>query len=202
MIVLGLTGSIGMGKSTTADLFRQCGVPVFDADQCVHALYQGPAVEVIAAAFPGVVIGAGIDRLALGARVLSNSSEIARLEAIIHPMVRARRLAFLNEARAAKERVAVLDMPLLFETGGEAETDGTVVVSAPADVQRVRVLSRPGMSEEKLAAILARQSPDALKRLKAHFIVDTDRGLPAAKRQVKAILVALAACERGDHATV
>jgi len=198
MIILGLTGSIGMGKSTTAEMFRRYGVPVFDSDRCVHDLYEGEAVEPIESAFPGVVGHSGIDRLELGTRVLGSPSEMARLEAIIHPMVVARRKTFLKAAREAKARVVVLDIPLLFETGAETEMDAVVVVSAPADIQRARVLSRPAMSEAKLASILLRQRSDQVKRRNAHFIVDTSRGLAPAHRQVNAILMALAACDHGQ----
>lgn len=198
MMILGLTGSIGMGKSTTAEMFRRNGVPVFDADQCVHDLYQKEAVELIDAAFPGVASSSGIDRLALGVRVMTNPNEMARLEAIIHPMVRARRQVFLKATREARTRLAVLDIPLLFETGAETEVDAVVVVSAPADVQRARVLSRPAMNEAKLAAILARQRSDKAKRRSAHFIVDTSWGLAEASRQVNAIIKALAGCDHGD----
>jgi len=191
--VLGLTGSIGMGKSTTAGLFRALGVPVHDADAAVHALYRGAAAPLVEAAFPGTVREGVVDRRALGARVLGDPAALARLEAIVHPLVRAEEEAFLARAAAAGARLAVLDIPLLLESGGERRCDAVAVVTAPPDVQRARVLARPGMSEEALAAILARQVPDAEKRKKAHFLVDTSRGVPAAARQVRDIVCALAA---------
>jgi dephospho-CoA kinase len=191
--VLGLTGSIGMGKSTTAGLFRALGVPVHDADAAVHALYRGAAAPLVEAAFPGTVREGVVDRRALGARVLGDPAALARLEAIVHPLVRAEEEAFLARAAAAGARLAVLDIPLLLESGGERRCDAVAVVTAPPDVQRARVLARPGMSEEALAAILARQVPDAEKRKKAHFLVDTSRGVPAAARQVRDIVRALAA---------
>ncbi len=191
--VLGLTGSIGMGKSTTAGLFRALGVPVHDADAAVHALYRGAAAPLVEAAFPGTVREGVVDRRALGARVLGDPAALARLEAIVHPLVRAEEEAFLARAAAAGARLAVLDIPLLLESGGERRCDAVAVVTAPADVQRARVLARPGISEEALAAILARQVPDAEKRKKAHFLVDTSRGVPAAARQVRDIVRALAA---------
>lgn len=192
MIVLGLTGSIGMGKSTTAAMFAARGVPVYEADAAVHRLYRGAAVPLVEAAFPGTTRDGAVDREALSAAVLGRPEAIARLEAIVHPLVRAEEEAFLAAARRDGRRVAVLDIPLLFETGGEARVDAVAVVSADAEVQRHRVLARPGMTAEKLAAILARQMPDAEKRRRAHFIVDTGRGLAAAERQVDGILRALA----------
>lgn len=193
--VLGLTGSIGMGKSTTAGLFREFGCPVHDADAQVHALYRGEAAPLIEAAFPGTTREGVVDRAALGRIVVGDREAIARLEAIVHPLVRARRDAFLAEVRAARAPVAVLDVPLLFETGGEASCDAVVVASAPAEVQKERVLGRDGMTEDRFRDLLARQVPDAEKRARAHFIVDTSRGLPAARRQVGDILRALAGRE-------
>ena len=193
MLRLGLTGSIGMGKSATAGMFRAAGVPVFDADAAVHALYEGRAAPLIDAAFPGVLDGGRVDRTRLSARVVGDVEAIRRLEAIVHPLVREERTRFLAEADAAGARLAVLDIPLLFETGGEAALDATVVVSAPADVQRARVLARPGMTDEKLAGILARQMPDAEKRRRAHFLVDTGRGFAFAEAQVRAVIRALSA---------
>ena len=192
MIILGLTGSIGMGKSTTAEMFRAAGVPVHDADATVHALYRGPAVPLIEAAFPGTTREGEVDRPALGARVFGQPGEIARLEAIVHPLVKAAEQEFLRDARAAGAPVVVLDIPLLFETGGESRVDHVVVVSAPEDVQRHRVLSRPGMTAERLDQILARQMPDAEKRRRADFIVDTSRGLDPARMQVAGILARFA----------
>lgn len=188
MIVLGLTGSIGMGKSTTAGFFRAAGVPVHDADATVHALYSGAAVAPVEAAFPGVVRAGHIDRAALGARVLGDEAAVRRLEAIVHPLVRAAEVDFLEKARSSGARVVVLDIPLLFETGGDARVDAVVTVTAPAEVQRARVLARDGMSETRFEQILARQLPDAEKRRRSHFLVDTGRGLEPARRQVEAIL--------------
>lgn len=191
MIRLGLTGSIGMGKSATAGMFRAAGIPVHDADATVHALYRGAAVAPIEAAFPGATRDGAVDRTALAARVLGDDAAVKRLEAIVHPLVRAAETAFLEKARVEGRRIVVLDIPLLFETGGEARVDAIVTVSAPAEIQRARVLARPGMTEEKFAQILARQIPDADKRRRSHFIVDSAHGLAAAARQVDAVLRAL-----------
>ena len=198
--VLGLTGSIGMGKSTTADLFRRAGAAVHDADAAVHALYAGEAVPLIEAAFPGATKDSAVDRTALGPMVIGKPEAMARLEAIVHPLVTKAREAFLDRARATGAPIAVLDVPLLLETGCERICDAVCVVSAPAEVQRARVLARPGMTEEKLAGILARQMPDAEKRRRAHFVVDTSRGVPSARRQVGDIVRALAGREgRAAH---
>ncbi|MBZ9920422.1 MULTISPECIES: dephospho-CoA kinase [unclassified Mesorhizobium] len=191
MIVLGLTGSIGMGKSTTAKMFAEAGIPVHDSDETVHRLYAGKAAPLVEAAFPGTTGAGGVDRAKLGARVLGDAAALKRLEAIIHPMVRADADAFLARNRAAGAPLAVLDIPLLFETGGRDRVDKVVVVTAPAEVQRQRVLARPGMSEEKLASILASQVPDAQKRRQADFVIDTSRGLDAARAEVKAIIADL-----------
>lgn len=191
MWILGLTGSIGMGKSATAAMFRSFGVPVHDADAAVHMLYRGAAVEPVEAAFPGVVRDGVVDRAALGARVLGDAAAMARLEAIVHPLVGAQELEFLARARGRGARAVVLDIPLLFETGGSRRTHAVVVVSAPAEVQRGRVLDRPGMTQDKFHAILAKQMPDAEKRRRAHFIVDTGRGFEAARHQVAGVLRAL-----------
>ena len=191
MFRLGLTGSIGMGKSATAQMFRAAGVPVFDADAAVHALYEGRAAPLIDAAFPGVVEGGRVDRARLSGRVVGKADAIRQLESIVHPLVREERARFMDEARAAGMRLVVFDIPLLFETGGEAGVDATVVVSAPPEIQRARVLERPGMTEEKLDGILARQLPDAEKRRRAHFVVDTGRGFAFAEAQVRDILRAL-----------
>lgn len=191
MIVLGLTGSIGMGKSTTAKMFAEAGVPVHDSDEAVHRLYAGAAAPLVEAAFPGTTVGGVVDRAKLGARVLGDAAALKRLEAIIHPLVRADADAFLARHRNAGESIAVLDIPLLFETGGRGRVDKVVVVTAPAEVQRQRVLARPGMSEEKLAAILAKQVPDEEKRRLADFVVDTSQGMDAARAQVKAIVAEL-----------
>ncbi len=191
MLRLGLTGSIGMGKSTTAAMFRAAGVPVHDADAAVHRLYAGKAVPLVEEAFPGVTKDGRIDRTLLGARVLGDGAAMKRLEAIVHPLVREAEDAFLREA-ARTSAVAVLDIPLLFETGGEVRADAIVVVTADAETQRQRVLARPGMSEERFRQILARQMPDAEKRRRAHFLVDSSRGLESARRQVRDILRAVA----------
>ncbi|MGL4242619.1 MAG: dephospho-CoA kinase [Beijerinckiaceae bacterium] len=196
MIVLGLTGSIGMGKSTTAAMFRELWTPVHDSDAAVHRLYAGRAAPLVEAAFPGVVVDGIVDRKALGDRVLGKPEEMRRLEAIVHPLVREEEEAFRSSARAARAAVAVLDIPLLFETGGERRVDAVVVVTAPPDVQRARVLARPGMTPERFAAILAKQTPDAEKRRRAHFVVDSSHGIASARRQVSDILRALA-CAQG-----
>ncbi|KQU52285.1 dephospho-CoA kinase [Bosea sp. Leaf344] len=190
--ILGLTGSIGMGKSTTADMFRRSGVPVHDADHCVHQLYRGRAVPLIEAEFPGTVAAGAVDRTRLSAAVLGRPDALKRLEAIIHPLVREAEEAFVARCRSAGLGLAVLDIPLLFETGGQARCDAVLVVTAPAAIQAERVLRRPEMTPEKLAAILARQMPDAEKRRRAHFLVDTSRGLVEAQRQLGSILRALA----------
>ncbi|WP_095083880.1 dephospho-CoA kinase [Mesorhizobium sophorae] len=191
MIVLGLTGSIGMGKSTTARMFAEAGVPVHDSDEAVHRLYAGKAAPLVEAAFPGTTDAGVVDRAKLGARVLGDASALKRLEAIIHPLVRADADAFLARNRAAGAPLAVLDIPLLFETGGRNRVDKVVVVTAAAEVQRQRVLARPGMTEEKLASILAKQVPDADKRRQADFIIDTGQGMDAARAAVKAIVADL-----------
>ncbi|TPJ33847.1 dephospho-CoA kinase [Mesorhizobium sp. B2-5-4] len=188
MIVLGLTGSIGMGKSTTAKMFAEAGVPVHDSDETVHRLYAGKAAPLVEAAFPGTTVDGSVDRAKLAARVLGDAAALKKLEAIIHPLVRADADAFLARHRNAGESIAVLDIPLLFETGGRGRVDKVVVVTAPAEVQRQRVLARPGMSEEKLASILAKQVPDAEKRRLADFVIDTGEGLEAARAAVAAII--------------
>ncbi|QND67787.1 dephospho-CoA kinase [Mesorhizobium loti] len=188
MIVLGLTGSIGMGKSTTARMFAEAGVPVHDSDEAVHRLYAGKAAPLVEAAFPGTTFAGVVDRTKLGARVLGDAAALKRLEAIIHPLVRAGADAFLDKHRTAGESIAVLDIPLLFETGGRNRVDKVVVVTAPAEIQRERVLARPGMTVAKLDSILAKQVPDAEKRRQADFIVDTGKGLDAARAQVNAII--------------
>jgi dephospho-CoA kinase len=190
--VLGLTGSIGMGKSASAAMFRARGVPVHDADAAVHALYRGEAAALIEAAFPGTVIDGVVERAKLGALVLGQPSELKRLEDIVHPLVRRAEQAFLAAAVRGGHPVAVLDVPLLLETGGEARCDAVLVVTASVEVQRTRVMARPGMTEAALAAILAKQMPDAEKRRRAHFVVDTGYGYPHAEAQICAILRALA----------
>ncbi|MGP0094847.1 MAG: dephospho-CoA kinase [Xanthobacteraceae bacterium] len=192
MFVLGLTGSIGMGKTTTAEFFAQAGVPVYDADKAVHELYEGEAAPLIEAAFPGTTRDGKVDREALAARVLNNPDALRKLESIVHPLVRAVECRFLDQAQASGAPVVVLDIPLLFETRGEKETDAVVVVSAPAEVQQVRAMQRPGMTEQKLEAILRQQMPDAEKRRRADFLVDTSQGFAAARAQVHAILDAVA----------
>ncbi|CDX13570.1 Dephospho-CoA kinase [Mesorhizobium sp. ORS 3324] len=188
MIVLGLTGSIGMGKSTTAKMFADAGVPVHDSDETVHRLYAGKAAPLVEAAFPGTTKAGVVDRARLGEKVLGDPAALEKLEAIIHPLVRADADAFLARHRAAGAPIAVLDIPLLFETGGRNRVDKVVVVTAPAEIQRARVLDRPGMSQEKFASILARQVPDAEKRRQADFIVDTGQGFDAARAAVAAIV--------------
>ncbi|BBF94562.1 dephospho-CoA kinase [Blastochloris tepida] len=177
-----------MGKSATAAMFVEAGVPVHDADAAVHRLYREAAVPAIEARFPGTTSAAGVDRVALAARVLDNPVALADLERIIHPLVRADAEAFVAQARQAGRRIVVLDIPLLFETGGEARVDAVVVVTAPEVVQRDRVLGREGMTAAKFAAILSKQMPDAEKRRRAHFLVDTSRGFAAARTQVHGIL--------------
>ena len=188
MIVLGLTGSIGMGKSTTAKLFAEAGVPVHDSDETVHRLYAGAAAPLVEAEFPGTVVDGVVDRAALAKQVVSNPEAIRRLEAIVHPLVRTDADAFLTRNRTAGAPLVVLDIPLLFETNGTDRVDRIAVVSAPADVQRERVLSRPGMTPEKFEAILERQTPDEEKRRRADFVIDSSRGIEAAREQVNAII--------------
>ena len=192
MFILGLTGSLGMGKSTTARLFAEEGVPVHDADAVVHRLYEGEAAAAIEAAFPGTTADGKVDREELAARVLGDRVALKRLEAIVHPLVQQAEQRLLAEAEARGEKVAVLDIPLLFETGGEERVDAVVVVSAPPEVQRSRALERPGMTVDKLDAILAKQMPDEEKRRRADFVVDTSRGFEAARAEVRAILKAIA----------
>jgi len=191
MIVIGLTGSIGMGKSTIAQRFRDIGVPVCDADAIVHELYDGPAVAPIEAAFPGSTSGGRVDRVKLGQAVLGDAHGLKRLESIVHPLVQAEERAFLRKAFEEGATMAVLEIPLLFETGGDARVDVTVVVSAPAKVQRERVLQRPRMTSAKLDAILARQMADADKRRRADFVVDTGGSIEESHAQVDAIVEAL-----------
>jgi dephospho-CoA kinase len=192
MFVLGLTGSIGMGKSTAAAMFRAEGIAVHDADAVVHALYRGEAAPVIEAAFPGTIRDGVVDRALLGALVLDDPAALARIEAIMHPLVASSRDAFLTEAEKKGARLVVLDVPLLFETGGDRRVDAVVLVTAPEAVQKERVSLRPGMTPERLAVILARQMPDVEKRAGAHFIIDTGGKFDATARQVRAILRALA----------
>ena len=191
MFVLGLTGSIGMGKSVTASFFREAGVPVHDSDAVVHRLYEGEAVAPVEAAFPGVTVEGKIDRGKLAERVVGRPEAIKQLESIVHPLVRAVSDRFVSDNEARGARVIVLDIPLLFETGGESKVDAVVVASAPAEMQRARMLER-GIPEDRLDALLARQMPDAEKRRRADFVVDTSRGIEPAREQVKAILAAVA----------
>ncbi|MGV2066152.1 dephospho-CoA kinase [Agrobacterium sp. 22-226-1] len=196
MIVIGLTGSIGMGKTTTAKLFAGEGVPVLDSDEVVHGLYRAEAVPLIEAAFPGTTVSGTVDRQKLGEVLRQNPANFSRLEEIVHPLVRGRQEAFLEQARKEDRQFALLDIPLLFETGAESRVDKVVVVSCAPEIQRERVLSRPGMTEEKFEMILARQMPDAEKRRRADFIVDSGNGVEAARDQVREILQKLAAESR------
>jgi dephospho-CoA kinase len=191
MFIIGLTGSIAMGKSTTARLFAEAGVPVHDADAAVHRLYEGEAVAAIEAAFPGTTRDGKVDRTALGQRVLGDAPALRRLESIVHPLVREAGNRFLKEAEASGAKVVVLDIPLLFETGGDSRVDAVVVVSAPPEMQRARALER-GVSPERLEALLARQVPDQEKRRRADFVVDSSQGIEHARAQVDAILAAVA----------
>lgn len=193
MRVIGLTGSIGMGKSTTAAMFAARGVPVHDADVAVHRLYEGRAVAPVEAAFPGVVVDGTVDRRLLSERVLGNPEALAELEAIVHPLVRASEVEFLEKSRAAGRSLVVVDVPLLFESGQAERADLVVLATADPEIQRERVLARPGMTAQKFESVLARQLPDREKRRRAHFLVDTGPGFAAAERQVAAILRALAA---------
>ena len=191
MIVLGLTGSIGMGKSTAARMFAEAGVPVHDSDEAVHRLYAGAAAPLVEAAFPGTTVDGVVDRARLGPRVLGDPAALKKLEAIVHPLVRADTDAFLARHRAAGAPLAVLDIPLLFETGGRERVDRVVVVSAPADIQRERVLARPGMTAEKFEQILARQVPDAEKRRLADFVIDTGHSFEQTRAAIAAVVAEL-----------
>jgi len=193
MIVVGLTGSIGMGKSTVTAMFADAGVATWDADSAVHRLYAkgGAAVAPVTEEFPGAAKDGAIDREALGALVLGDPARLKALEAIVHPLVAADRVAFLEAARTRGEKLAVLDIPLLFETGAEASFDAVVVVSAPYKEQRARVLARPGMSAEKFEAILAKQVPDAEKRAQADYVIDTDRTLEETREEVETVIADL-----------
>jgi len=199
--LVGLTGSIGMGKTETARLFAELGIPVYDADAAVHRLYEpgGAAVPEIANAFPGCVVDSRVDRAALAKAVAAEPGGLQRLEAIVHPLVAKEQRAFLDKAAGDGAEMAVLDIPLLFETGAHARMDAVVVVTAPAHVQRARVLERPGMTEEKLDHILARQMPDAEKRAQAHFVVETGKGFDHARAQVKDIVAALHVGRLKEH---
>jgi len=199
MFILGLTGSLGMGKSATAKMFAEEGVPVHDADATVHKLYDGAAASPIEAAFPGSTADGKVDRVKLAQRVLGDKSALKKLEQIVHPLVREDEKAFLAQAKRDGATVVVLDIPLLFETGGEKRCDAVVVVSAPAETQRARVFERPGMSIEKFEALLAKQMPDAEKRARADFIVDTSQGFDHACAQVRDILKSVAKMPRRRH---
>lgn len=200
MLVIGLTGSIGMGKSTVARRFASSGIAVFDADAVVHELYEGEAVQAIEGAFPGATHDGQIDRARLAELLKNENGALARLEAIVHPMVRGKREKFLASQRQAGAQMVVLEIPLLFETGGENQVDVTVVVSAPANVQRARVLERPGMSEAKFDALLANQMPDAEKRGRADYVVDTDRSIEDTGKEIDKLITLLRAREDAARA--
>jgi dephospho-CoA kinase len=189
MIILGLTGSIGMGKSTTAKLFAEAGVPVYDADATVHLIYEGEAAPAVEAAFPGTTVDGKVDRARLSAKVVHDPAAMKRLEQIVHPMLRAYHQKFLDDAEQSGAAVAVVDVPLLYETGGEKRVDAVVVVTTSPDIQRQRILARDNMTSEKLDAILARQLPDAEKRKRADFIVDTSHGLEPVRARIRDILI-------------
>lgn len=195
MIIVGLTGSIGMGKSTTSAMFQAEGVPVYDADAAVHALYAkgGAAVAPVEEAFPGVVVDGAIDRAKLSAHVVGKPEALKKLETIVHPLVGESRKLFFQAAEKAKAPLVILDIPLLYETGGERNVAAVIVVSAPESVQRERVMARPDMTAEKLDAILARQLPDAEKRARADIVIDTSKGLDSARDQVRAAIAKLLA---------
>ena len=198
MIVLGLTGSIGMGKSTTAKMFVEEGVPVHDSDEAVHRLYAGEAAPLVEAAFPGTVVDGRVDRERLSRYVIGNAQAIRQLEEIVHPLVRADASRFLERHRAAGAPLAVLDIPLLFETGGRSRVDKVVVVTARPEMQRERVLARPGMTVEKFEAIVGRQVPDAEKRRLADYIIDTGYGMEAAREQVRRVIADIAQEKSGE----
>lgn len=199
MIIIGLTGSIGMGKSTTSDMFKALGVPVISSDETVHQLYSGEAAPLIEAAFPGTAPDGVVDRKILSEKLMAAPDEFKRLEAIIHPLVRAHEQRFLNDAAARNEKMVLLDIPLLFETGATERADVIVVVSCAPEIQRQRVLARPGMTEEKFEAILSRQTPDAEKRERADYVIDTGQGLEAAQQQVADIVAELSsAAAKGE----
>jgi dephospho-CoA kinase len=196
MIVLGLTGSIGMGKSTTAKLFAEAGVPVYDADATVHKIYEGEAAPAIEEAFPGTTVNGKVDRARLSAKVVHDPAAIQRLEQIVHPMVRAYHQRFLDDAERSGAPVAVVDVPLLFETGGEKRVDAVVVVTTSPENQHERILARGTMTAEALDAILARQLPDAEKRKRADFVVDTSHGLDPVRERIRDILAEAAKMPR------
>jgi dephospho-CoA kinase len=196
MFLLGLTGSIGMGKSTTATLFREAGVPVYDADATVHKVYENEAVAAVEAAFPGSTTDGRVDRQKLSAMVVGNADAIQRLESIVHPMLRSHQQEFLDAAKKANAPVAVLDIPLLYETGGDSRVDAVVVVTTSPEVQRARILARDNMTADKLDAILMRQVPDAEKRRRADFVVDTSHGLEPVRQRIREILAEVARMPR------
>lgn len=202
MLIIGLTGSIGMGKSETLKMFARLGLPVYDADAAVHALYEpgGAAVEPVEKAFPGVTVDGRIDRERLSKLVVGRPDEMKKLEAIVHPLVGGAQLGFLDKAARSGAPMVVVDIPLLYETGGEKRVDIVVVVSAPYDIQKTRVLERPGMTEEKFEGILAKQVPDAEKRARADYVIETDKGLEHAFREVKAMIADIE--RRGLEGTV
>lgn len=196
MIVLGLTGSIGMGKSTTAKLFAEAGVPVYDADATVHKIYEGEAAPLIEAAFPGTTADGKVDRQKLSARVVHNADAMKQLETVVHPLLRSYHQRFLEDAERSNAPVAVVDVPLLYETGGEKRVDAVVVVTTSPEIQRARILARPNMDAAKLDAILARQLPDAEKRKRADFVVDTSHGLDPVRASIRDILAVAATLPR------
>jgi len=197
MLVLGVTGSLGMGKSTVASMFAEKGVATFNADETVHALYRSAAAPLVEKAFPGTLVDGVIDREELGQRVLGDAAALEKLEAIVHPLVREEETKFRAEAARAGRRVIILDIPLLFETGGEGRVDAVVLVTTRPEIQKERVLGRPGMSEERFAAILRNQMPDEEKRKRAHFIVDTNGSLDDTRRAVADVLRAVAGMAGG-----
>ncbi|WP_375589981.1 dephospho-CoA kinase [Hoeflea alexandrii] len=196
MIIIGLTGSIGMGKSTTSEMFKSLGVPVISADEIVHDLYSAEAAPLIEAAFPGTTTEGVVDRQALSAKLMAAPEGFARLEAIIHPLVRAREKQFVDEAADRGEPLVLLDIPLLFETGSTDRVDTVIVVSCAPEIQRQRVMARPDMTAEKFEAILSRQTPDAEKRARADYVIDTGQGLDAARTQVNDIVAELTAASK------
>ena len=196
MIVLGLTGSIGMGKSTTAKLFAEAGVPVYDADATVHKIYEGEAAPLIEAAFPGTTADGKVDRQKLSARVVHDPDAMKQLETVVHPLLRSHHQKFLDDAERSGAPVAVVDVPLLYETGGEKRVDAVVVVTTSPEIQRERILARPNMDAAKLDAILARQLPDAEKRQRADFVVDTSQGLDPVRASIRDILATAATLAR------
>lgn len=200
MIVVGLTGSMGMGKTTTASLFADAGIPVNDSDRNVHNLYAGKAVEVIENAFPGTTENGAVNRQKLAEALRKNPANFKVLEAIVHPLVREIETDFLQSQKAAGQDIVVLDIPLLFETGAERRVDKIVVVSCDPEIQRERVFARPGMTEEKFAMILSRQLPDEQKRARADFVIDTGKGIEAAREQVDEIIHGLREKIKRDNA--